>query len=132
MRGLLAVLAGMVTGFVIIFAIEALGHSIYPPPAGLDMNNPTTAFAYVQNMPVGALLFIALAHFAAALFGNVVTLLVAKRKRLPAIIFSVLLIAGTGSLFVMMPHPLWFMFVDLLGVLLAIILVFRLIKSPSK
>lgn len=128
----MAVLSGMVTGFVAISLVEALGHLVYPPSPGVVTNDPQVMSELMQTMPVGALLFIALAHFCAGIFGNVVVLMVSRRKKIPAVIYSMLLLAGTVSLFMMLPHPAWFIAVDLAGVILAVFIVLKLVKSPSK
>jgi hypothetical protein len=35
-RTILGMLAGVATAILVIMGIEALGHALYPPPAGLD------------------------------------------------------------------------------------------------
>lgn len=132
MRGVVAVLVAMVLGFLIITGIEWVSHGIYPPPTGIDLTRPDVLATLMLNAPVGALLFIALAHFLAALAGNLTALAINHRKRLPAYIFSGLLIGGTAANLWMIPHPVWFMVVDLVGVMLALFLVFRFVKAPSK
>lgn len=132
MKVLIAVLAGMVTGYALIFGIEALGHSVYPPPADFDYTNAESMKRMMAEAPIGALLFVALAHFLAGFFGNMVALLVAKRRRLPAFIYSGLLLTGTVSLLFMLPHPLWFSVLDLVALLASIIMIFKLFKAPKK
>ena len=39
-RSVIAIVVGAVVAFVLVAAIEAIGHSVYPPPPGLDFNNP--------------------------------------------------------------------------------------------
>lgn len=54
LKCVLAVLEGMVAG------VEALGHAVYPPPAGLDMT----------DTPAGALVSVLLAWGAGSIVGG--------------------------------------------------------------
>ena len=57
-RKMLAVVFGTVVAVVLIIAIEALSHTIYPVPDGLDLTNPEILQAYVMGMPIAALLIV--------------------------------------------------------------------------
>ena len=57
-RKISAVVLGVVTAVVLIIAIEALGHAVYPPPDDLDTSNIEALQAYVMNAPLAALLFV--------------------------------------------------------------------------
>ena len=44
-RKISAVVLGVVIAVILIIAIEALGHAVYPPPEGLDITNKDAAQA---------------------------------------------------------------------------------------
>ncbi|HNU08416.1 MAG TPA: hypothetical protein PKO33_11670, partial [Pyrinomonadaceae bacterium] len=69
-RNVLSVVLAFVIGGLAVFAVEKLGHTVYPVPAGLDPNNLEGLAEYVKTMPVGALLFVLAAQSAGSLIGG--------------------------------------------------------------
>ena len=57
-RKIIAVVLGVVVAVVLIIAIEALEHAVYPSPANLDVTDMEAMQAYVMGLPIGALLFV--------------------------------------------------------------------------
>ena len=53
LRKIAAVVLGVVLAFVLIIAVESLGHSVYPPPADLDLTDQAAMRAYVDTLPLG-------------------------------------------------------------------------------
>ena len=98
MRKLLAVIAGVIAGALVAAVVEALGHQVYPPQAGIDTTN------------AGALLFVigglALGAFAA---GWAVARLAHEQGMLLALIAGGLLLVGAVVNLAMQPQPLWIM-----------------------
>lgn len=120
LRYLLALVAGVLVAGFIVAGIEALGHAVYPPPAGLDPNDMQQLAAAVDAMPVGALLFVALAWVAGAYVGGVVAARLAPGHRgLMAGVIGALILAGAVAMLVMIPHPLWFAIAAVIAVLAA-------------
>lgn len=108
-RNILAVLIGLLAGAIGIYAVEALGHTIYPVPEGMDPENAEAIKTYIANAPIGALLFIILSWATGALLSGVVATLVAKRTTsIPAIVCGALLMMGGIFMMVTIPHPTWF------------------------
>ena len=132
MRMLGALLAGMVTAGIAIIVFEMIAHGLHPFPPGVNPEDPAVMTKYLSTVPVSAMLMVIAGHFTGALFGNIVTLLIARQKRLPAIIFSLLMILATVANLFMLPHPVWFMIVDVAVVILAIFIVFKLTKKPKQ
>jgi len=108
-RKILGVLAGIITGFVLVFIVEGIGHYCYPTPPGLDMTNMEAMKEYVKTIPTGALLFVLTAWTIAAFGGGVVAVMIAKDKPvlLASIAGAVILLASAFNL-IMIPHPAWF------------------------
>lgn len=130
MRMLGALLAGMVTAGIAIIGFEMIAHGFHPFPPGMNPEDPAVMTKYLATVPVSAMLMVIAGHFTGALFGNIVALLIARQKRLPAIIFSILMVIATVANLFMLPHPVWFMIADVAGVILAIFIVFKLTKNP--
>jgi len=116
----LAVIAGVVVAFAVIAGIEAIGHQVYPVPAGLDLSKPKLIQEHVQNLPLGALLFVLVAWLAGAFIGGVVAAFVARaRAVLVSATVGTLVLAATIANLIMIPHPLWMAVAGIAGVVLA-------------
>ncbi len=119
-RKILAVVAGLVTGFVLVACIEGIGYIFYPPPADLDMTNTEQMSNYIQTLPTGAFLFVLAAWLIATFGGGIVAWLIAKDKPMMfASIIGALLLAASVFNLVMHPHPTWFSISAVVGILLA-------------
>lgn len=119
MRMVLAVVAGAAVMFVVIMAVEILGHALYPPPPGLDPMQPLDLQQIIAAQPFVAKAMVLLAWTLGALFGGLVAARIAHaHPQAAAIVVPVLVIAGVVSVIVQLPgHPLW---MGVLGVLLPV------------
>lgn len=106
---LAAVVAGLIVSFVLITAVQAISVRLFPPPPGLDPNDPATIARFMQQLPVGALLLVALAYAVGSIGGGVGVGLVARRAAygLAAVVGGLLTVAGFLNL-AAIPHPAWF------------------------
>jgi hypothetical protein len=115
LRNILAVLLGILVAGLSVAAIEALGHRVYPPPAGLDPGDPEAFAAAIREMPLPALLFVPLAWFLGTTAGAAVAANISHTKKLQSgLIVGVVMLAGGLGTLVLIPHPLW---LSVLGVL---------------
>jgi hypothetical protein len=108
-RNILAVVLGVVLAGSLVFAVEALGHRIYPPPEGLKADDYEAIKEYVAQAPVGALLFVPLSWFVGTLAGCWLAGYVARPQgSWPVLIVGGLLLAMGVAMLVMIPSPAWF------------------------
>ncbi len=121
LRYLLAFLAGAIVAGFVVAGFEALGHAVYPPPAGLDPGNLEQVKAAVASMPAGAFLFVLFAWAAGAYAGGLVAARIAPGRRgvLAAVVGALVLAAVVANL-AMIPHPLWFAALGIVAVLASI------------
>ena len=104
-----AALAGIVIAFLLVYAVQFVGHSIYPPPAGLDQTDMEAMQDYISTLPVPALLFPMLAYFIGTFCGTLFACTIGTaRPVIFAFIVGVLVMAGTVANLIWIPHPLWF------------------------
>ena len=61
--------AGVIAAMAVVGVVEMLGHMVFPPPAGLDLNNPADQVRLMELMPLGAKIAVVLAWFLGALAG---------------------------------------------------------------
>jgi len=108
-RNILALLAGAIVSIVLIGLVQAAAHFLYPPPPGLDYNNPEVLKKIMMEAPVGALLMVLLSYFCGTFVGSWVAARLAADSpaRQAYLIGGMMLISGLMNLFAI-PHPVWF------------------------
>jgi hypothetical protein len=114
-RSIGALIAGLLVMLIVISSIQWIGHSIYPPPDGLDPKDPTAMAAAIAELPFGALAMVLLSYAAGSFLGGGTGAAVSVRhKRGVAILLGVVMTALVALNFVIIPHPLWMIVVGLL------------------
>ncbi len=109
MRTAIGLIVGIVAGFVTVYLLEMLGHSIYPPPRGIDMTDMDALRDVMATMPAGALVIVLLAWILATLIGGTLAGWIARtRQKLLAGVVGGLILAGAVANMVLLPHPVWF------------------------
>lgn len=106
----LSVLAGALTGAIVVFAGDYLSHLIYAPPANFDFNNQEALQAYAESIPTHVfaimLCFWLLSSFSGGFVAGKIN---PQGWQLSALLTGLLLLAGAASNFYAIPHPLWMM-----------------------
>ena len=105
-KTILAVLAGVIAGGAIIFVTEAVGHSLFPPPADINLADPEDVKRLMASLPAAAFAFVLAGWFLGSLAGAFVARKIA-RSDVAAWAVAVLFILFTAMNFVMIPHPMW-------------------------
>lgn len=108
MRGLAAVVMGLVVAFVATFAIEWINTLIHPLPPGLDYRDPAVMKAALARLPASALAVVLLGWFLAALWGTWMATRIARGDHRPAWVLGVLLVTAAIGNMLAIPHPIWF------------------------
>ena len=130
MRMLMGIIAGIVVAFLCIFAVEYIGHSLYPPPAGLDLSNPADQARLMAAMPATAKAFVLIAWFVGALAGAWTANRISGRS-LAGWVVALLVIAGGVATMLMIPHPIWMWVGGILLPLLAGWIADRMSSRPA-
>ncbi len=116
-RKILGGLTGMVAAFSVIALVQSIGHQIYPTPEGLDMNDTEAFAAYVESLPAGAFIPVLLSYFAGTAAGTFVGGWIAGGSGMTyAVIFGTLILTLTVVNLFMIPHPLWFSIIAVIGI----------------
>jgi hypothetical protein len=107
-KNILAVLLGLVASSFIIFALEILGHIIYPAPANLDLNDMEALKAFTSSAPPIVFVLVIIAYALGSFVGGIIAAAIAiKNKMTKAItVGGILMGLGAYNLF-MIPHPVW-------------------------
>ena len=115
-KNILAVLAGVILGSVVNMAIIAISESIIPPPNGADVTTTEGLKASMHLFRPINFLMPFLAHALGTFTGAFLAAFVAaNRKMLFAMIIGLFFLAGGIASVLMLPSPLWFTLVDLIG-----------------
>ena len=107
LKHILATIAGVLTGSIVISAIEALSQQIVPMPPNIDFNDPAQLALYMDRVPLAAKLAVVAAWGTGMFAGATLAVFMTNRKRWPATAVVLILLAATGVNFAMIPHPLW-------------------------
>ncbi len=128
-----AAFLGVVIAFALAAGIEAIGHVLYPPPAGLDFSNREQVRNFVASRSANQLLFV-LGGWAIATFtGGLVAAWFAREHpyRFAGLVGAAVLAASIANM-VMIPHPLWVWAAALVAVPLAALLAGLAAPKPAK
>jgi len=107
-KNVLSVIIGLVASSFIIFALEVIGHIIYPAPADLDLNNMEAVKVFASAAPPIVFVLVIISYAVGSLVGGLVAAAIAvKNKMTKAItVGGILMGLGAYNLF-MIPHPIW-------------------------
>ncbi len=116
LQNALAILVGLVVGSAVNMALILVSGSIIPPPEGADVTTAEGLKAAMHLFEPKHFLMPFLAHALGTFVGAVLTVLIAAtRKSVFAYVIGVFFLAGGIANVLMLPSPVWFTFVDLLG-----------------
>jgi len=117
LRLILGVVVGAIIGMVVIFAVEGVGHTIFPPPPGVNLTDPAQLSTVMSRIPFQAKVAVLLAWFLGALAGASAANLAAGRRAWAGRIVVLLILAMSVFNMTTIVHPLWMMIVAVLGIL---------------
>jgi hypothetical protein len=119
LRSVLGVIIGIISGFVVIYAVEHVGQLIWPVATELDLKDKAAAAAFLAGMPIGGLVTVVVAWILGAYTGSMVALLMSDRRRIAGNIPAALIFAASVLVLFMLPHPLWMAVAGLGGIIAA-------------
>jgi hypothetical protein len=126
-KNIAAGIAGVIIAIALVWLVETIGHSVYPPPPDLNFADRDTMRACLTTLPIAAFLFVGGAWFVGTLGGTFAACRIGDAKPLTyAIIVGGLMLIATTANLIMIPHPLWFSALGVVGILVAAWLGMRL------
>ena len=113
----MAGVAGVGSAVLVVAAIELVAHAIYAPSVMPDVSTPEAMAAYVDSMPLGALLLVLAGYVAGTVVGGIVGIVIARRHAMRfACLAGGMILLGAIAVFVRMPHPTWFVVATLVDI----------------
>src|SRR5262245_49342915 len=117
LRTILGVIAGLLAAMLLMFGIEALATTLFPPPPGLNLFDEADLAKLVAMAPFGMKALVVSGWLLASLAGGWIAAKIAHHPRAAALIVGLLVAAGCLLNAAAIPHPLW---MNALGVLLPV------------
>lgn len=115
-RNILAIPAGLVLGSIVNMALVTAGPLVFPPPEGADITTMEGLKATIHLFGPQNFIFPFLAHALGTLVGAMVAAAVTTvyREKFPYVVAVLFLAGGIANVF-MLPSPMWFNVLDLVG-----------------
>lgn len=115
-RNILGVIIGVISGSVINMAIINISGSIIPPPAGADITTEEGLKASIHLFEPINFLMPFLAHALGTFFGALICVIIAASHHMKlALGIGTLFLIGGFMMVMMLPSPLWFDVLDIVG-----------------
>lgn len=131
-KNIVAGFAGIIVAGLLVWLVEMLGHAVYPPPTDLNFADAETMRAYIDTLPLAALLFVAAAWFIGTLGGTVLACKLGDAKpMIYAIVVGGLMLVATVANLIVIPHPVWFSVLGVAGIVVAAWLGMTLGSGPA-
>ena len=133
LKGLLAVVLGLIAGSAVNMGLIVLSGQLLPPPPGMDLTTTEGLQVAMPLLEPRHFLFPFLAHALGTLAGALLATWVSGRtSKIPALLIGLLFLAGGVASCFMLPAPRWF---EVLDVLLAYLpfawLGYQIAKKPA-
>lgn len=116
MKNVISALVGIIVAFAITMGFEWLGSQIFPLTEGSDPTNMAWLKSNMDKIPIGAMNAVIAAHFLGIMGGMFIAGLTSKVSMVPAYVVGFVMITGTLTNLIMIPHPTWFMIADVIMV----------------
>ena len=118
MRNVLGAVAGIATAVLTVMLMDWLSHTVYPFPDGLEVTDSGAMSAHIAAAPIAALLLVLAGNLIATFDGTFVACLIGRAPRyIYALLITVLMLAGTASNLIIIPHPTWFSVSAVVGII---------------
>ena len=116
-RNIGAGILGIAVAVALVWIVETIGHSIFPTPADLDTGNADVMRAYIDTLPLGALLSVAAAWFIGSFGGTFAACRIGTaRPLIYVLVVGGMMFAGATFNLLLIPHPIWFSILGVVGI----------------
>lgn len=109
--------------------MEHLGWELFPLPDSINPMDPESLKQNIELIPKGSMIFVIIAHALGTFSGMILAGFISKKSLIPSFIVGGLMIMATIANLIMIPSPIWFIILDLFGVILAFIFAKKLVQS---
>ena len=120
MRSFLGLILGLAVAILTVMLFQWISHTVWPPPEGLDPKDSAALAEHLKAAPLGSLILVVAGYIVGTFDGVFLGCFIGTAKRyIYAVVIGGLILVGTISTLIMIPHPLWFSASALVGIPLA-------------
>ena len=113
-RKALGILGGIAAGAAVGTAAEWIDGLLHPPPAWTDPGNVESYRIFVARLPTSAFVLLLCGHALGSLAAGAIATLIARKSAMwPAVAAGVALFFSGAVAVIALPHPNWFVGLDL-------------------
>ncbi len=117
MRSIVGLIVGLAIAIATVMLFQWISHTVWPPPEGLDLEDSAALAEHLKAAPMGALALVLAGYIVGTLDGVFVGCWIGSAKRyIYAVVIGGLILVGTISTLIMIPHPVWFSAAALIGI----------------
>jgi hypothetical protein len=116
LRNILAVVAGLIIGSAVNMGLIMISGNVIPPPAGVDVTDMESLKSSMHLFEPKHFIFPFLAHAFGTLVGAFIAALIAVNHKIKmALAIGVFFLLGAIMNVFMLPSPVWFTILDIIG-----------------
>lgn len=130
LRTILGVVLGVIVAVIVVGVVEGVGHTIFPPPPGVNLTDPAQLATVMTRITFPAKIAVLLAWVLGALAGASAGNVIAGRRAWAGRVVTLVVLALSIFNMTTIPHPVWFMIAAVLGMLAAGALADRAFGKP--
>ncbi|NNC78260.1 MAG: hypothetical protein HKN77_09880 [Woeseiaceae bacterium] len=120
LRDVIGAIVGVAVAVLTVMLFEWISHTIFPVPAGLEVNNTAAMSEYISTVPIAAMLLVVAGYIVATFDGTFIAAWIGNAKPfIFALVVGVLMLVATVSTLIMIPHPIWFNIASVVGIIVA-------------
>ena len=117
MRSILGLILGLAVAILTVMLFQWISHTVWPPPEGLDPNDSAALAEHLKAAPLGSLILVVAGYVVGTFDGVFLGCFIGTAKRyVYAVVIGGLILVGTISTLIMIPHPIWFSASSLIGI----------------
>ena len=117
MRSILGLIFGLAVAILTVMLFQWISHTVWPPPEGLDPQDSAALAEHLRVAPLGSLILVVAGYIVGTFDGVFLGCFIGTAKRyIPAVVIGGLVLIGTISTLIMIPHPIWFAVSSLIGI----------------
>ena len=117
MRSILALILGLAVAILTVMLFQWISHTVWPAPEGLNLEDSAVMAEHLKGAPIGSLILVVAGYIVGTFDGVFLGCFIGTIKRyIYAVVIGGLVLVGTISTLIMIPHPLWFSISSLIGI----------------
>ena len=117
MRSILGLVLGLAVAILTVWLLQMIGHTVWPLPEGLDLEDSAAMAEHVKAAPIGSLILVLAGYIVGTFDGVFLGCWIGTAKRyMSAVVIGGLMLVATITNLIMIPHPLWFSASALIGI----------------